>query len=101
MSDVTVSYVKTETKKFQDLGTLEVDKFVMYYKNRKGGEKLDKESAVAISSKDDGSLTPIYIWVTPDESRTVVGLSAAIAVGSVVGRLVDAKGLKTPLQLVK
>lgn len=101
VSDVTVSYIKTETRKFQDLGTLEVDKFVMYYKNRKGREKLDKESAVAISSNDDGSLAPIYIWVTPDESRTVVGLSAGIAVGSIVGRLVDAKGLAKPLQLEK
>ena len=101
VSDVTVGYVKTETKKFQDLGTLEVDKFVMYYKPRKGAERLDKESSVAISAGDDGNLTPIYLWVTPDESRTVVGLSAGIAVGSIVGRLVDAKGLAKPLQLEK
>jgi hypothetical protein len=101
VSDVTVSYVKTENKKFQDLGTLEVDKFAMYYKTRKGGEKLDKESSVAISTNDDGTLKPIYVWVTPDGSHTLVGLSAEIAVGRVEGRLVEAKGLMTPLKLEK
>ena len=63
--------------------------------------KLDKESAVAISSNDDGSLAPIYIWVTPDESRTVVGFSASIAVGSVVGRLVDSRGTKRDIVTIK
>ena len=101
LNDVSVSYVKTETKKFQDLGTLEADKFVMYYKPRKGAERLDKESTIAISTGEDGKLVPIYIWVTPDESRTVVGLSTAIAIGSVVGRLVSVEGGKCPIQTVK
>ncbi len=101
LNDVTVSYVKTETKKFQDLGTLEVDKFVMYYQPRKGAERLDKESTIAVSTGSDGKLVPIYLWITPDESRTIVGLSTAIAIGSVVGRLVSAEGGKRPIQTTK
>lgn len=101
INDITVRYVATENKKIQDLGTVKADKYVMYYKVRNGGERLDKESAVAISANGDGTLKPIYLWITPDESRTVVALSTAITVGNVEGRLVDAKGLKSPVKTVK
>ena len=63
--------------------------------------RRDKESSVAISNKGDGNLEPIYMWITPDESRTVVSFSAAIAVGKVEGRLVKATGTRTPVKTVK
>ena len=101
VNDLSVSYVKTENKKVPDLGTVEADKFALYFRTRKGNERLDKESTVAISRKEDGNLTPIYMWITPDESRTVVSFSTAIAVGSVVGRLVDSHGTKRDIVTIK
>ena len=101
VNDLRVSYVKTENKKVPDLGTVEADKYALYFRTRKGNERRDKESSVAISTKEDGNLTPIYLWITPDESRTVVGFSAAIAVGSVVGRLVDSRGTKRDIVTIK
>ena len=101
LNDLRVSYVKTENKKVPDLGVVEADKYVLYFRTRKGGERRDKESSVAISNKGDGNLDPIYLWITPDESRTVVSFSASIAVGSVVGRLVDSRGTKRDIVTIK
>lgn len=101
VNDLRVSYVATENKKVPDLGVVQADKYALYFKTRKGGERRDKESSVAISNKGDGNLEPIYMWITPDESRTVVSFSAAIAVGKVEGRLVKATGTRTPVKTVK
>ena len=101
VNDLSVSYVKTENKKVPDLGTVVADKYALYFRTRKGNERRDKESSVAISTKEDGNLTPIYLWITPDESRMVVSFSAAIAVGSVVGRLVDSRGTKRDIVTIK
>ncbi len=101
VNDLSVSYVKTENKKVPDLGTVVADKYALYFRTRKGNERRDKESSVAISTKEDGNLTPIYLWITPDESRTIVSFSAAIAVGSVVGRLVDSRGTKRDIVTIK
>ena len=100
LNDLRVSYVKTENKKVPDLGTVEADKYALYFRTRQGGERLDKESSVAISDKGDGNKEPIYLWITPDESRTVVAFSTAISVGRVEGRLVGAKGSRTPVKTI-
>lgn len=101
VNDLKVSFVKNEDKKVSGLGTVNADKYALYFRVRKGGERRDKESAVAVSNKGDGNLEPIYLWITPDESRTVVAFSTAIAVGNVVGRLVSAKGGRTPITVIK
>ncbi|MBO4558267.1 MAG: DUF3108 domain-containing protein [Bacteroidales bacterium] len=101
INDLTVSYVKTEEKKVPDLGTVTADKYALYFRTRKGGERLDKESHVAIANKGDGNLIPIYLWITPDESRIIVSFSAAIAVGNVVGRLVESHGTKRDIVTIK
>ena len=101
VNDLKVSFVKNEDKKVSGLGTVNADKYALYVRVRKGGERRDKESAVAVSNKGDGNLEPIYLWITPDESRTVVAFSTAIAVGNVVGRLVSAKGGRTPITVIK
>lgn len=100
--DLNVSYVTTEDRKVPDLGIIKADKYKLTFRTREGGEQLDKESAIAISSKGEGNLVPIYLWITPDESRTVVYFSASIAVGSIVGRLVKAEGTKVPvIQMIR
>ena len=101
VNDLRVSFIKNEDKKVSGLGTVNADKYALYFRTRKGGERRDKESAVAVSNKGDGNLEPIYLWITPDESHTVVAFSTAIAVGNVVGRLVSAKGSKTPITVIK
>lgn len=101
INDVRISYIKTENKKVPDLGTVRADKYALNFTTRKGGERLDKESAVAISSKGDSNLEPIYLWITPDESRMVVSFSAGIAVGGVEGRLVDVRGSRRDIVTIK
>ena len=101
VNDLKVTYVKTENVKVPDLGTVEADKFALYFRPRKGAERRDKESSMAVTTKEDGNLTPIYLWITPDESRSVVQFSTAVSVGNVIGRLVNAKGTKTPISIIK
>lgn len=98
VNDVYVSYLKSENKK-SDLGTFVTDKFTMKIVERKGSERLDKESSVAISHDGDG-LAPIYLWITPDESKTIVEFAASIPVGNIYGRLSSATGLKAPLKQI-
>ena len=95
--DINVKFVKSEDKRVGEMGVMATDKFVMNIRRREGGERLDKESSIALSSKDSGALSPIYLWITPDQTRTIVAFSTGIAVGAINGRLVSASGLKSPL----
>lgn len=99
VNDVYVSYVKSEDKKVSNIGTVATDKYMMKVVERKGAEKLDKESSVAVSHDGDG-LAPIYLWLTQDETKTIVSFSATVPVGGLHGRLVEAKGLKSPLKTI-
>lgn len=96
VNDVYISYVKEENKKVSGIGTVATEKYVLKVIPRKGAEQLDKESAIAVSSKGD-ELAPIYLWITPDASRTIVDFSTSIAVGKINGVLTGASGLKCPL----
>ncbi|MBP5505883.1 MAG: DUF3108 domain-containing protein [Bacteroidales bacterium] len=96
--DINVAYVASEEKKVPDVGMVDTDKYAMYIHMRSGGERLDKEYSFSISTQEDGGVTPIYLWITPDESHVIVSFSTAIAVGRVEGRLVSASGLKAPLK---
>jgi len=96
VSDVYLSYVQTEDRKMLNQRMVTTDKFVMKIWERKGAEMLDKESAMVISHQGDG-LAPVYLWITPDESRTIVEFTTAIPLGNLRGRLADWSGLKRPL----
>ena len=96
VNDVYISYVKAENKKVSGIGTVATDKYMLRVIPRKGAEQLDKESVIAVSSKGE-ELAPIYLWITPDASRTIAAFSTAIAVGKINGMLTGANGLKCPL----
>ena len=99
VNDVYIGYVKAENRKVSGIGTVATEKYVLRVIPRKGAEQLDKESAIAVSSKGD-ELAPIYLWITPDASRTIVDFSTSIAVGRVNGALTGASGLKCPLTAI-
>ncbi len=96
LNDVFISYVKDENKKVSGIGTVAAEKYMLKVIPRKGAEQLDKESVIAVSSKGD-ALAPIYLWITPDASRTIVEFSTSIAVGKINGVLTGASGLKCSL----
>ena len=99
VNDVYVSYLQTEERKMLDQSVVKADKFLMKIKERKGAEMLDKESAMTVSHQGDG-LAPVYLWITPDESRVIVELATAIPLGNIKGRLASYSGLKAPLKKI-
>ena len=99
VSDVYISYIKPEDKKMLDQSVVATDKFLMKIKERKGAEMIDKDTNMSISHQGDG-LAPVYLWITPDASRTIVEFSTSIPVGNIHGRLAGYSGLKTPLKKI-
>lgn len=99
--DVWLSYIKSEEKKSSEMGTFMTDKFCMNLRCRPGGVNLAKESALTVSSTDDGKLAPIYLWTSPGEDKTILFFSTALPVGSVNGRVTSISGSKHPVKPVK
>ncbi len=91
MDDVYVTYETTELKKSREMGELQADKFCLKIVPRKGNENLSKESVVAISNSDDDKLSPVYLWLSGDDSHRLLFFSTQLAVGSINGRIIKAE----------
>ncbi len=73
------------------MGELQADKFCLKIVPRKGNENLSKESVVAISNSDDDKLSPVYLWLSGDDSHRLLFFSTQLAVGSINGRIIKAE----------
>lgn len=87
MDDIYVTYEATEIKKSREMGELKADKFCLKVVPRKGNENLSRESVVSISNSDNDKLSPVYIWLSSDDSHRLLFFSTQLSVGSINGRI--------------
>ncbi len=88
MDDLYVTYEATELKTSRELGELQADRFCLKVVPRKGNENLSKESVVSISNSKDDKLSPVYLWLSSDESHRLLFFSTRLSVGSINGRII-------------
>jgi len=88
ISDVYVTYVKSEEKKSAEAGVFQTDKYRLKIVPHKNNEQLSNETGMAISN-NDGKLAPVYLWLSADESKNLLFFSTSLAIGSVNCRIVS------------